>query len=633
MAIILIACFQLALAEGLSAEKEQQLLEVLRGWGSGDPTASLSDFFGYKPVKCATMEMLMIRRYVRGASLDVQQAYKESFIPRPTSEAPWSYPSPSGNFLVHFAKEGPHAAYGSVGGTSVPDYVRSIALILDSLWALEVDSLEYNSPPVDDFYQEGLDASYDVYLIDMATLNPDLSDVLGFTQPEEAVGGTTRYTSYLALENDYAEHPAYVDRPLDAARVTAAHEFFHAIQFGYDAEEFEDPNPSDQYARRTHWMEMSAVWMEEQAYDEVNDYYGYLPFFYSYVDYSLRSAHMRSDVLGRRYQYGAVVWPLYLSQTLGQGAVKKIWEKCSEIEGPNVFQNAFEDAIIEVSAGAHDFRSALSEFYAWNYFTGTRAVDGFAFEEANSFAMIPEEQYWDPIGLQPFIQDFGSFPINYDSDESTYSFWSDYLGANYLRFKPARLDSTLRFILDGEERRIKNHEHDTIDFDWAIRVAKLTVDDITQVDLDPVIYGNHDTVTVSDASTFTEIVMILVPYAETRLDFIHQDLKYSFAVIDTTVLISGISFSDPYPNPLVLSEETSEELKFKFRVDQPGGDEIRIDVFTLAGEKVLQRVSSNPDFAFWDGRNEAGKLVASGLYLVSIRVGSESKIFKVAIIE
>jgi hypothetical protein len=625
VAIISTACFQSALAEGLSAEKEQQLLEVIEGWGSGNPDVSLSHFFGYEPVKCATPEILTIQYYVENASLRVQQAYEQFINPRPESAAPWNYPSASGRFLVHFAKEGPHAPFGS-DGTSVPDYVVSVARILDSVWGFEIDSLGYDTPPVDDFYAEGGDARYDVYLLDMITMG--MGDAYGYSVPEKASGSSYTYTSYIAIENDFAEIDAYIDKPLDAVRVTAAHEFFHAIQFGYDRLEFEDPIEGP----RHHWFEMSAVWMEEQAYDEVNDYYLYLPIYYENVHLSLRTAHL-TMYPARFYPYGACLWPLYLSQTLGQGIVKRIWEMCAETGGPDVFQHAFEDAIVEASLGAQGFRSAISEFYVWNYFTGNRAIDGFGFEEAASYAMVPDLRYEDPIGLQPFIQDFNLFPVEYNSDETTFPFWPDYLGTNYLRFKPVRIDSTLRFILDGEDRRIKNHELDTIDFDWAIRVAKLSADEALPLELDPVIYRNHDTVAVRNASTFIDIILVLVPYTETRLEFIHKDVTYSFAVIDTTVPISGISFSDPYPNPLVLSEETSEEPRFKFRVVQPGRDNIRMDVFTIAGEKVLHSVSSNPDFVFWDGRNEAGALVASGLYLVSIRVGGESRIFKVAIIE
>ena len=51
------------------------------------------------------------------------------------------------------------------------------------------------------------------------------------------------FTSYIHIDNDFAE-PSYsgvndyVARPLDAVRVTAAHEYFHAIHFGIDAFEY-----------------------------------------------------------------------------------------------------------------------------------------------------------------------------------------------------------------------------------------------------------------------------------------------------------------------------------------------------------------------------------------------------------
>jgi len=48
-------------------------------------------------------------------------------------------------------------------------------------------------------------------------------------------------------------------------KVTAAHEFFHAIQFGYPLGDGWD-----------WWMEASATFMEDEAFDAVNDYRQYL---------------------------------------------------------------------------------------------------------------------------------------------------------------------------------------------------------------------------------------------------------------------------------------------------------------------------------------------------------------------
>ena len=249
-------------AEILNPEKEQQLSDMIRDWGSEHPSVSLSDFFGYEPVKCATPELLAIRNYVQDAALSIQQLYKENIQARPNSEAPIAWQTPGGHFLLHYATEGLHAVYqAGVDNNSngVPDYVEAVATIVDSVWAFEIDSLGFQHPPADNFYPEGLDEKYDVYLADLKSINPQYGNIYGYTQQEMPITGTQTVTSYIALDNDYAEIDAYAQRPLDAVRVTSAHEFFHAVQFGgYDAGELEKIG-ADQYAVRTHWIEMSAV--------------------------------------------------------------------------------------------------------------------------------------------------------------------------------------------------------------------------------------------------------------------------------------------------------------------------------------------------------------------------------------
>ena len=51
---------------------------------------------------------------------------------------------------------------------------------------------------------------------------------------------------------------------MNLLKVTAAHEFFHAVQFAYDIGE-------------DGWfMESTATWMEEHVYDAINDNLQYL---------------------------------------------------------------------------------------------------------------------------------------------------------------------------------------------------------------------------------------------------------------------------------------------------------------------------------------------------------------------
>ena len=112
--------------------------------------------------------------------------------------------------------------------------------------------------------------------------------------------------SYIRLDNNFTD-PDYGSsaacfgargaRELNALRVTAAHESFHAIQFSYY-------HGSD----GSWWEEASATWMEEVAFTEVDDYLQYL------CDFILAPARALNSApgFGNRV-YGATVFAHFLS--------------------------------------------------------------------------------------------------------------------------------------------------------------------------------------------------------------------------------------------------------------------------------------------------------------------------------
>ncbi len=68
--------------------------------------------------------------------------------------------------------------------------------------------------------------------------------------------------AFCVLDNDYAGFPAHT--PLENLQVTAAHEYYHATQFAYDASD-------------DGWfMEATAAWAEDELFDDVNDNVQYL---------------------------------------------------------------------------------------------------------------------------------------------------------------------------------------------------------------------------------------------------------------------------------------------------------------------------------------------------------------------
>jgi hypothetical protein len=177
-------------------------------------------------------------------------------------------PAPHAQMCLHWvpASSEPANAPSPVDedGDKVPDFVETAREELDHVWQRIVTRGGYRAPLADPGPQQGAgpDARLDVYLTDIG----DNFGLYGYCVPEFAPGGGLRAAGYCVLDNDYdpEQYGAGVD-PLDNLRVTAAHEFFHAVQFGYDYTE--DP-----------WlMEGTAAWIEDEIYDHIDDNQQFIP--------------------------------------------------------------------------------------------------------------------------------------------------------------------------------------------------------------------------------------------------------------------------------------------------------------------------------------------------------------------
>lgn len=205
----------------------------------------------------------------------------------------------------------------------------------------------------------GGNAKPDVYLT-------ELSDyAYGYcTTDEPIVGGQHDYWAYCVLDNDYAEY-GDANTPLDLMRVTAAHEFFHAVQFAYDA--FED-----------RWlMEGSATWVEDEVYDDVNDSRNYLSLG------QLGAASDKSAGYGPRVpldehnqsggsMYGNWVFFRHLTERLPaeEGGIpvlmRTIWENADSTNGAANDQHSPQAVASALAAAGIPFRSAYTSFAVAN---------------------------------------------------------------------------------------------------------------------------------------------------------------------------------------------------------------------------------------------------------------------------
>jgi hypothetical protein len=198
---------------------------------------------------------------------------------------------------VHFAQRGADAPPSR-------RWVLRTLRVLGSVWDHEVDGLRFRPPPAD--RHRGGDRRFDVYLADLGDRG-----LYGYCTPERRVRGERfSASSYCVLDDDFAR-AQFGARPVASLRVTAAHEFFHAIQFGYDFRE--DP-----------WLlESTATWMEESFADRVDDNRRYLR--YGTVH---RPWVPLDDFSNDRYaHYGNWAWWEYLTDRYGDGLVRAVWKQ------------------------------------------------------------------------------------------------------------------------------------------------------------------------------------------------------------------------------------------------------------------------------------------------------------------
>jgi hypothetical protein len=189
-----------------------------------------------------------------------------------------------------------------------PDWVNQNLAAVDSIWTQEVDQLGYRAPLSDG--SKGGGPQLDVYLKDLGGRG-----IYGYCAPETRVKNHTA-SGYCVLDNDFSQAQFPNATPTDNLTVTAGHEFFHAIQFGYD------------YNEDRWMMESTATWMEERVATAVNDnrqYFETSPIYAPYVPLDLFSSQYT-------FQYGSWVWWEYLSSKYGNKIVKKTWDEAGSLK-------------------------------------------------------------------------------------------------------------------------------------------------------------------------------------------------------------------------------------------------------------------------------------------------------------
>jgi hypothetical protein len=209
------------------------------------------------------------------------------------------------------------------------------------VWSKEVGKLGYRRPVTDG--RRGGNSKFDVYLSDVGA-----KGLYGYCAPEFTKPGYPRIASgYCVLDNDFARSQ-FDAKPSDSLKVTAAHEFFHAVQFAYDY--LEDP-----------WMmEATATWIEERYADGANDNRQYLPAGQLVKTFTPLDTFDQDSAV----QYGNWVFFEYLSKRFGQGVVRRIWKQSGAFKGDGKTYST--NAVKRVLPRTVSFKKLFSQFSSAN---------------------------------------------------------------------------------------------------------------------------------------------------------------------------------------------------------------------------------------------------------------------------
>ena len=149
--------------------------------------------------------------------------------------------------------------------------------------------------------------------------------------------------------------------------MTAAHEFFHAIQFDYDATE-------DRW-----FMEATATWVEERYADAIDDNRQYLP--YGQLGRP-RQPLDEFDSFGQG-QYGNWLFFELLSQDFGDDVVRRIWNLADATRGaPDRYSDRGRQAGGQLRAGPTSFADFYARFATVNQLPGRFYTEGAAYRRA-----------------------------------------------------------------------------------------------------------------------------------------------------------------------------------------------------------------------------------------------------------
>ena len=453
------------------------------------------------------------------------------------------------HFRIYFTTQGDSAVEDM-------NYIYNMAQVYETVYSFFIDTLGYNPPVVDPNINHNL---YEIYIERLP------SYYFGITYTKNTNVANSACASFIKMRNNYTGSQFSDHSELENIQVTAVHEFFHAIQFSYNCYE------------RIWFMEATAVWSEDELYNDINDLYRYIPSWFSNNNKAIddESSHM----------YGSFIYFQYIDEHLGgPGTIKLCWEESQEMASPIHDKSidainaalvnhgsSFEDAYLRMRI-ANRIMNSNAGIYSYDEADGYLSVGSYPLSEDIFFQEgISKTEGYQGLDLyeSKYYSIYSSSPINIEMSPSE---------------EKLSMISIVKYI---------NQEA------WSVRSGN-TINIDTDIDID-----------------WISVIISALDYNGNNWDYI-LNLNDGYS--------EDFTLYHPYPNPSFGKPITID-------MQIINSQTISTTIYNILGKTVWNTTKqyTEPGFTrlIWDGQNNNGARVANGLYIVKAKGLKKNMIYKI----
>ena len=466
------------------------------------------------------------------------------------------------NFTFHYTTDQSNSnaiSTTDLNNNTIPDYIETMGEIFEYIWFYFEDTLGYSPPPGDGSL--GGSEKYDIFIENLPSNYFAITYTTSITNASE-----NSCASYIKMRNNYNGTVFQNLTEIENIKITAAHEFFHAIQFSYNCYE------------RFWLMEATAVWSEDEIYDNINDHYRYMP---SWFQNSSKTIDDESN-----HMYGSFILFQYLDEHLGgPDIIKTIWEE-SRSRANSVSDISFISIDAALSSIGSSFNSALNSMRIANKIMSNHPnAEPYTYKEADDYPIT------GPYEIASLV--FNDEPVTYDQNSlSLYS-------SNYIKLN---LSSSARIFIENKDGPID-------DLFGAVMFKHKNRENWT-------IYQGYDF--NIDPSINIEWATLLVSAQD------QNENDWDYKVTISEGYNEDLILRRIYPNPYIYK---NSKIEIKLLSTTP--QSITINIYNILGQNI---VKWNVDIdgpgeteLLWDRKNNIGKLVSDGVYYIEM-IGQNKRI-------